>query len=117
MLKPLDVFKLCLLSGILTLGVGVAHAKKSVRFLTAAELHASLLSTDENVRFSGRNYIMGVLDTLMLTKDAPICFADQTEINVLVDTVQAQLLQRPDLLKYNAASVVREVMVANYPCV
>jgi hypothetical protein len=117
MLKPLDVFKFGLLSVILTLGTGMAQAKKSVRFLTAAELHASLLSTDENVRFSGRNYIMGVLDTLMLTKDAPICFADQTEINVLVDTVQAQLLQRPDLLKYNAASVVREVMVANYPCI
>jgi hypothetical protein len=117
MLKPLDIFKCSLLSLILTLGTGVALAKKSVRFLTAAELQASLLSSDENVRLSGRNYIMGVLDTLMLTKDAPICFADQTEINVLVDTVQTQLLQRPDLLKYNAASVVREVMVANYPCV
>jgi len=26
-------------------------------------------------------------------------------------------VQRPDLLRFNAASVVREVMVANYPCV
>ena len=99
------------------LATPVAHARKSVRFLTASELHASLLSTDETVRFSGRNYIMGVVDTLMLTKDAPICLGDQTEINLLVDTVQAQLVQRPDLLKYNAASVVREVMVANFPCV
>lgn len=116
-MKRLEFFKISLLCVLLTLGLNTAHAKKSVRFLTAAELHASLLSADEAVRFSGRNYIMGVIDTLMLTKDAPICFADQTEINVLVDTVQAQLLQRPDLLKYNAASVVREVMVANYPCV
>ena len=117
-MKLLNFFKSSLLCVLLTLGLNTAaHAKKSVRFLTAAELHASLLSADENARFSGRNYIMGVLDTLMLTKDAPICFADQTEINVLVDTVQAQLLQRPDLLKYKAASVVREVMVANYPCV
>lgn len=116
-MKHLDLFKGILLCVLLTLGVGTAHAKKSVRFLTASELHASLLSADEAVRFSGRNYIMGVIDTLMLTKDAPICFADQTEINILVDTVQAQLLQRPDLLKYNAASVVREVMVANFPCV
>jgi Rap1a immunity proteins len=99
------------------LATSVAHARKSVRFLTASELHASLLSTDETVRFSGRNYIMGVVDTLMLTKDAPICLGEQTEINLLVDTVQAQLVQRPDLLKYNAASVVREVMVANFPCV
>jgi len=27
------------------------------------------------------------------------------------------LQQRPELLRYNAASVVREVMVANYPCI
>jgi hypothetical protein len=93
------------------------HAAKSIRFLTAAELQSSLLSPQEDVRFSGRNYIMGVIDTLMLTKDAPICFGEQTEINLLVDTVQQQLLQRPDLLRFNAASVVREVMVANYPCV
>ena len=102
---------------MLTLSIASSHAKKSVRFLTAGELHASLLSADEAVRFSGRNYIMGVIDTLMLTKDAPICFGDQTEINLLVDTVQQQLVQRPDLLRFNAASVVREVMVANYPCV
>ena len=116
-MKPLDIFRCSLLCVLLMLGLEAAQAKKSVRFLTAGELHASLLSPDEAVRFSGRNYIMGVIDTLMLTKDAPICFADQTEINVLVDTVQAQLVQRPDLLKYNAASVVREIMVANYPCV
>jgi hypothetical protein len=106
-----------LLSVALALGATVAHAKKSVRFLTAGELHASLLSADETTRFSGRNYIMGVIDTLMLTKDAPICFGDQTEINLLVDNVQQQLNQRPDLLRFTAASVVREVMVANYPCV
>ena len=117
-MKRLDFLKLVVLSASLALAaIPAAHAKKSMRFLTAGELHASLLSADETVRFSGRNYIMGVIDTLMLTKDSPICFGDQTEINVLVDTVQAQLVQRPDLLKYNAASVVREVMVANYPCV
>ena len=116
-MKHLEFVKFSLLGILLMLGAEVAHAKKSVRFLTASELHASLLSADEAVRFSGRNYIMGVIDTLMLTKDAPICFGDQTEINLLVDTVQTQLVQRPDLLKYNAASVVREVMVANYGCI
>lgn len=75
------------------------------------------MSPDEATRFHGRNYVMGVIDTLMLTKDAPICFGDQTEINSLVDTIQQQLIERPDLLRFNAASVVREVMVANYPCV
>lgn len=116
-MKPLDWLYVGLLSATLTLGSVPAHAKKSIRFLTAGELHASLLSPDEAVRFSGRNYIMGVIDTLMLTKDAPICFGEQTEINLLVDTVLKQLVQRPDLLRFNAASVVREVMVANYPCV
>ena len=116
-MKPLDWLKLALLSAFFALGSTTAHAKKSVRFLTAGELHASLLSADEATRFHGRNYIMGVIDTLMLTKDAPICFGDQTEINILVDTVQQQLIQRPDLLRFNAASVVREVMVANFPCV
>ena len=106
-----------LLSALLALGSATANAKKSVRFLTAGELHASLLSADEGTRFHGRNYVMGVIDTLMLTKDAPICFGDQTEINTLVDAVQRQLIQRPDLLRFNAASVVREVMVANFPCI
>ncbi len=109
--------KLSLLGASLLLVMSTALAQKSVRFLTAAELHASLLSADETTRFSGRNYIMGVVDTLMLTKDAPICFGDQTEINILVYTVQQQLIQRPDLLRFNAASVVREVVVANFPCV
>ena len=111
------MLRLSLLGASLLLVMSTALAQKSVRFLTAAELHASLLSADETTRFSGRNYIMGVIDTLMLTKDAPICFGDQTEINILVDVVQQQLVQRPDLLRFNAASVVREVMVANYGCI
>ena len=111
------MLRLSLLGASLLLVMSTALAQKSVRFLTAGELHASLLSADEATRFHGRNYIMGVIDTLMLTKDAPICFGDQTEINILVDTVQQQLVQRPDLLRFNAASVVREVMVANFGCV
>ena len=116
-MRPLDFLKMGLFSVALALGTTAVHARKSVRFLTAGELHASLLSVDEATRFHGRNYIMGVIDTLMLTKDAPICFGDQTEINILVDVVQQQLIQRPDLLRFNAASVVREVMVANFGCV
>jgi hypothetical protein len=111
------MLRLSLLGASLLLVMSTTLAQKSVRFLTAAELHASLLSADETTRFSGRNYIMGVVDTLLLTKDAPICLGDPTEINLLVDTVQQQLVQRPDLLRFNAASVVREVMVANFPCV
>jgi hypothetical protein len=85
--------------------------------LTASELQSSLLSPQEDVRFSGRNYIMGVVDTLMLTKSVPVCMNENTEINQITELVVLQLQQRPELLRYNAASVVREIMVANFPCV
>ena len=94
-----------------------AHAAKSIRFLAASELQASLLSEQEDVRYSGRNYIMGVVDALMLTKSSPVCMDEKTEINAITDLIRVQMQQRPDLLRYNAASVVREVMVANFPCV
>jgi hypothetical protein len=94
-----------------------AHAAKSIRFLTAGELQSSLLSESENIRFNGRNYIMGVVDALMLTKASPVCMDEKTEINAITDLIRLQMQQRPDLLRYNAASVVREVMVANFPCV
>jgi len=116
-LKHLDVFKVGLLSAALALATSSAHAQKSVRFLTAGELHASLLSADETTRFSGRNYIMGVVDTLMLTKSATICMQEKTEINQIAELVKLQLQQRPELMRYNAAGVVREIMVANFPCV
>ena len=94
-----------------------AHGAKSIRFLTASELQASLISPQEDIRYNARNYIMGVVDTLMLTKSSPICMQEQTEINQITQLVMLQLQQRPELLRYNAASVVREVMVANYPCI
>jgi len=53
----------------------------------------------------------------MLTKSSPICMQEQTEINQVTELVILQLQQRPELMRYNAASVVREIMVANYPCV
>jgi hypothetical protein len=94
-----------------------AQATSSVRFLTAAEMQASLLSDMEEVRFNGRNYIMGVVDTLMMTKSSAICMQDLTEIDQIADLVKLQLQLRPELMRYNAAGVVREIMVANFPCV
>jgi ABC-type uncharacterized transport system YnjBCD permease subunit len=102
---------LCLLS------VAQAQAATSARFLTAAEMQASLLSEQEEVRFNGRNYIMGVVDTLMLTKSATVCMKENTEINQIAELVKLQLQLRPELMRYNAAGVVREIMVANFPCV
>jgi hypothetical protein len=117
-LKRLDVIKGLVLATVwCAVTLPVAQAAKSIRFLTASELHASLMSPQEDIRFNGRNYIMGVVDTLMLTKSSPICMQEQTEINQITQLVMLQLQQRPELLRYNAASVVREVMVANYPCI
>jgi hypothetical protein len=116
--RPEPLFKAVLLSGLLCIGfVTSAHAAKSIRFLTASELQSSLLSLQEDVRFSGRNYIMGVVDTLMLVKSASICMQENTEINQISELVVLQLQQRPELMRYNAASVVREIMVANFPCI
>jgi hypothetical protein len=97
--------------------MGQAQAASSVRFLTAAEMQTSLLSDQEEVRFHGRNYIMGVVDTLMLTKSSAICMQEKTEINQIAELVKLQLQLRPELMRYNAAGVVREIMVANFPCI
>ena len=94
-----------------------SQAATSTRFLTAAEMQVSLLSDQEEVRFNGRNYIMGVVDTLMLTKSSAICMQDQIEIDQIAELVKLQLQLRPELMRYNAAGVVREIMVANFPCV
>jgi hypothetical protein len=97
--------------------VAYVDAAQSIRFLTAAELQSSLLSPQEDIRYSGRNYIMGVVDTLMLMKSAPVCMNENTEIHQITELVVLQLQRRPELMRYNAASVVREIMVANFPCV
>ena len=97
--------------------IASAQAATSVRFLTAAEMQASLLSEQEDVRFNGRNYIMGVVDTLMLTKSSAICMQEKTEIDQIAGLVKLQLQLRPELMRYNAAGVVREIMVANFPCI
>ncbi len=118
MKRPDPLFHSVCLAGLLCLApLTSVHAAKSIRFLTAGELQSSLTSPQEDVRFSGRNYLMGVVDTLMLMKSAPICMQEQTEINQITELVILQLQQRPELMRYNAASVVREIMVANYPCV
>jgi hypothetical protein len=42
---------------------------------------------------------------------------EKTEINQIADLVKLQLQLRPELMRYNAAGVVREIMVANFPCI
>jgi hypothetical protein len=68
-----------------------SRAATSTNFFTASEMQASLISDQEEVRFNGRNYIMGVADTLIMTKSSAICMQDQTEIDQIADLVKMQL--------------------------
>jgi hypothetical protein len=50
-----------------------AQPTRSARFLSAGALHERLASLDRAAVEAGRHYVMGVLDTLILTKDPQIC--------------------------------------------
>ena len=97
--------------------IASAQAQTSIRFLTAGDLYLRLIAPDPEAREVGRHYIMGVVDALSLLKDSKVCVGANTATNDLVDAVLKQLKQRPDLHRYNAASVVREAIAVEFPCV
>lgn len=94
-----------------------ATAQSTVRFLTAGDLYKRLIDPQIEAREAGRHYIMGVVDGLALVRDARSCIGPNTKTSDLVDAVQAQLQARPDIHRYNAASVVREAIAVQFPCV
>lgn len=93
------------------------QAQTSIRFLTAGDLYLRLIDPQAEVREIGRHYIMGVVDALSLLKDGKVCVGANTATIDLVEAVLKQLRQRPDLHRYNAASVVREAVAVEFPCV
>jgi hypothetical protein len=95
----------------------VAQAQTSIRFLTAGDLYLRLMAPDAQTREVGRHYIMGVVDALSLLKDSKVCVGASTATLDLVTAVVNQLKQRPDLHRFNAASVVREAIAVEFPCV
>lgn len=97
-------------------GAQIAHAQPTVRFLTTGELFARLDDARPEVRESARHYIMGVVDALVFARDPEICVGPQTRLDDLVGTVQKRLAARPDLLRYNAASVVRQIVASSLRC-
>jgi hypothetical protein len=94
-----------------------AGAQGSARFMTAAELHLRLSAPELAAREAGRHYVLGVVDALALARDPRACLGPGVAATQLVEVVAAQLRARPDLHRFNAASVVREAIAVEFPCV
>jgi len=104
---------------IIAVGFGAqsrVSAQPSARFLSTAELYARLDDTRAEVRESGRHYIMGVVDALVFARDPEICLGAQVPLDDLAAAVHERLASRPELLRYNAASVVRQIVAALLKC-
>ena len=91
-------------------------ASSSVRFLSAGDLFLKLTSQRFEEQMAGQHYLMGVLDGLTLAKDPRLCVRTEIQINEVVALVRAQLVSRPDIHRFNAASVVRETLATEFPC-
>lgn len=94
-----------------------AQPTRSARFLSAGALHERLVSLDRAAIEAGRHYVMGVLDTLILTKDAQICIGADVRLDLVVDLVKEELSKNPQMHRFNAASFVREVMYKHLKCI
>lgn len=104
------------LAGVIASGSATAQATRSVRFLSAGALYERLASTDPAAVEAGRHYVMGVLDTLLLTRDPQVCLGAEVRLDVLVGLVRDELASRPQAHRFNAGSFVREVMHARLKC-
>ncbi|MFM1881107.1 MAG: Rap1a immunity protein [Pseudomonadota bacterium] len=104
------------LVGVLGSVGGAAIAAQSVRFMTGETLHAMASSSDGLAQASARSYVLGVLDGLMHLRDPKICIGVEVPADTVYGTVAQTLAQRPDLRRYNAASLVREIISTQYPC-
>jgi hypothetical protein len=89
----------------------------SARFMSAGELHLRLSAAEPAAREAGRHYVLGVVDALTLARDPRSCIGPGVAASQLVDVVAAQLQARPDLHRFNAASLVREAIATAFPCV
>jgi hypothetical protein len=101
---------------LLCLSAGASFAAPTVRFMTAGELFSKLSSPLPEEVFSGQSYVMGVIDGLTLAKDARVCMRTDVEINQIAALVLGQLAARPDIHRFNAASVIRETIAVELPC-
>ena len=119
---PLQAYLLWILAGLMLAFMinpdgAAAQSTRSARFLSAGALHERLVSLDRAAIEAGRHYVMGVLDTLILTKDAQICIGADVRLDLVVDLVKEALSKNPQMHRFNAASFVREVMYSHLKCI
>lgn len=86
-------------------GSSGSSATRSVRFLSAGDLHQRLSSSEPAAVEAGRHYVMGVLDTLMLVKDPQVCVGPNARLGELVDAVRAALAASPQLTASTPAAL------------
>lgn len=114
--------RLCAVFMMVGFGIGLwlspapVLAAQSVRFMTGEALYAMAASSEDTAQSSARSYVLGVLDGLMHLRDPRICIGVDVPADSVYGMVVRTLGQRPDLRRYNAASLVREIVASHYPC-
>ncbi len=98
------------------LAAAIAQAQPSARFMTAGELHERLSAGEPAAREAGRHYVLGVVDALALAREPRLCLGAGVSASRMVEAVSTALAARPDLHRFNAASVVREAIATAFPC-
>jgi hypothetical protein len=99
-----------------TLVTGSLLAGQSARFVTGEQLFALLNSGDLEQQAAAKFYVLGAIDTASLLRDPKICVTPDTQSALLTNKLLEMLSERPELRRYNAASLVREILAQDFPC-
>ena len=91
-------------------------ASQSARFVTGEQLFALLSASDVEQQAVAKFYVLGVIDTASLLRDPKICVTPETESALLTGKLLKMLSERPEIRRYNAASLVREILAQDFPC-
>ena len=105
-----------MLFGFNSAGLAIGSVNGTTRFVSAAEVHDLLRSSDKPSQLAGRHYVMGVVDTLQLLKDQRVCIGVNVPIAEIEVLFSDQFERRPDIRRFNASSVIREVLATQFPC-
>jgi len=100
----------------LSLATSGLSASQSTRFVTGEQLFALLSSSNVEQQAAAKFYVLGVIDTASLLRDPKICVTPETESSLLMEKLLKMLTERPEIRRYNAASLVREILAQDFPC-
>ena len=101
---------------LLSLMTNGLSASQSARFVTGEQLFALLSASDVEQQAAAKFYVLGVIDTASLLRDPKICVTPETESALLTEKLLHMLSERPEIRRYNAASLVREILAQDFPC-